>query len=66
MTPLQFLRLRRLHAVRRELLVAHRDKDVTVNEIAFAHGFYELGRFAGYYKQEFGELPSATLQRCRQ
>ena len=65
MTPLQFLRLRRLHAVRLDLLTAHPVKNRTVNEIAFAHGFYELGRFAGFYKQVFGELPSVTLQRSR-
>ena len=62
MTPRQYLRLRRLHAARHALLAANPKVGETVSEIAYAHGFYEVGRFAGLYKQTFGELPSATLQ----
>ncbi|MCG6970019.1 MAG: helix-turn-helix domain-containing protein, partial [Gammaproteobacteria bacterium] len=61
MTPREFLKLRRLHAARRALLATNSGEGGTVSEIAYAHGFYELGRFAGIYKQAFGELPSATL-----
>ncbi len=62
MTPREFLSLRRLHAARRALLAANPEAGETVSEIAYAHGFYEVGRFAGLYKQAFGELPSSTLQ----
>jgi AraC-like DNA-binding protein len=62
MTPREFLRLRRLHATRRALLAANPEAGETVSGIAYTHGFYEVGRFAGLYKQTFGELPSATLQ----
>ena len=63
MTPRQYLRLRRLHAVRLQLLATRPSENRTINKIAFEYGFYELGRFAGYYKQVFGELPSATLKK---
>ena len=59
-TPRTFLRYQRFHAVRRQLLVSRNGKK-TVAQIAFDHGFYELGRFAGEYRRLFGELPSQTL-----
>jgi tetratricopeptide (TPR) repeat protein len=36
-----------------------------VTDIALASGFTQLGRFAAFYRGEFGELPSQTLQRVR-
>lgn len=62
MTPLAFLRLRRLHEARRRLLTFCRN-DASVADIAHEQGFYELGRFASDYRQLFGELPSQTLRR---
>lgn len=58
---LQRLRLSQVHAVLRTA----DPQSTTVRQVAHAHGFYELGRFAGAYRQLFGEAPSQTLQRPR-
>ena len=62
MGPMSYLRLRRLKSVRRALCSAS-PADSSVAELARHYGFTELGRFAARYRQLFGELPSATLQR---
>lgn len=62
MTARDYLKIRRLHAVRRRLLVA-RKGEVRVADVAYSHGFYELGRFAAVYARMFGERPSETLSR---
>ena len=36
--------------------------EATVAEVALAHGFWELGRFAVRYRDMFGGSPSATLR----
>ncbi len=64
MSPTQYLWLRRMHKARAALLAAQPDT-ATVTDIAMAHGFWELGRFAVQYKTFFGERPLATLQRER-
>jgi AraC-like DNA-binding protein len=50
MGPIRFMRLRRLHRVRRAL---RENAGRTVTEIAADHGFWELGRFAGEYLKGF-------------
>jgi AraC-like DNA-binding protein len=60
-TPLGWVRAARLANARRQLL-ARRAGD-TVTAVAFANGFNQLGRFAAYYRDRFGELPSETLRR---
>lgn len=61
LTPLAFQRLRRLY--RANLALRNADiSQTSVSEIALENGFYELGRFANYYRQVFGELPSRTLR----
>jgi AraC-like DNA-binding protein len=63
MGPYHYLRLRQLHLTRRALLLAD-PASTTVTEIATAHAFWELGRFAVAYRAQFGETPSATLRRA--
>ena len=46
MSPQKFLRLRRMQRVRRALALAD-PTSATVTTMATAHGFWELGRFAG-------------------
>lgn len=58
----QFLTTRRLNRVFCELKEAS-PSEASVTTIAQKHGFTELGRFAGRYKQLFGERPKDTLQR---
>ncbi len=62
LSPVEYLRLRRLHHARRLLMVGCPDQ-TTVTKIAMELGFWDLGRFAGAYRELFGELPSTTLRR---
>jgi AraC-like DNA-binding protein len=62
-SPMQLLREIRLDRVRRELLAACQDANVT--RVALGWGFDHLGRFAASYRQRFGETPRETLQRRR-
>ncbi len=62
LSPVEYLRILRLHQARRLLLASCPDQS-TVTQIAFGLGFWELGRFAGAYRQLFGELPSETLRK---
>lgn len=55
------LRERRLERAREILEAA--PPDTTVTEVAARLGFFELGRFAGRYRELFGERPSETLAR---
>ncbi len=61
-TPTEYLRSRRLNAVRRELTAGERGVH-SVAEIARASGFRHLGRFSADYRRHFGEPPSETLAR---
>ncbi|GGJ07396.1 hypothetical protein GCM10011320_12930 [Neoroseomonas lacus] len=60
-TPNRYMRRWRLWRAR-DALSAADPAETTVSEIALAHGFWELGRFAGAYREIFGEAPSATLR----
>ena len=61
MGPMEFLRRRRLEAVRRELLIAT-PEETTVTEVATRYGFTHLSGFAAIYKKSFGESPGETLR----
>lgn len=67
-TPMARLRNLRLEAARERLLSR---RDLSVTEVALEFGFTNLGRFASYYRERFGELPGQTgrqntlsLQTC--
>lgn len=56
--PMAWLRLQRLDAARTQL---RSGRAHSVAEVARRCGFAHLGRFSAYYRERFGELPSATL-----
>lgn len=60
LSPMAWLRRRRLEGARRSLIHGPQH-DVT--EVALAHGFAHLGRFSQYYKAAFDELPRDTRRR---
>ncbi len=63
MTPQQYVKIRRLNAVRNSLLASDREQGHSVTSVALGHGFTHLGRFAGDYRRLFGEPPKDTLLR---
>jgi len=63
-SPLEFARRTRLEAARRMLETPERP--TTVTEIAVSCGFRDLGHFTKSFRQAFGELPSAVLNRALQ
>jgi AraC-like DNA-binding protein len=61
-SPLRYVRGVRLDQVRAALQrAAQEGSKASVTDLALQHGFIHLGRFAAYYRQRFGCLPSATL-----
>lgn len=63
MSPLAYIRYRRLANVRRELL--NPDDNTTVTRAALNNGFLHLGRFSIQYREVYGESPIASLRRTR-
>jgi AraC-like DNA-binding protein len=59
-TPMQYLKLRRLRMTRCLLRNASATETM-VKSIAYEAGFWELGRFAVDYRKQFGETPVKTL-----
>ena len=57
-TPLEYLRLDRLQ--RAHQMLRFNPAKISISEIAFECGFTHLGRFSGYYLQQYGELPNET------
>lgn len=62
MSPLQYLRARRLERAHR--MLASGD-DSSVTEVALACSFEHLGRFSVRYRERYGESPADTLKRAR-
>ena len=61
-TPSVYLRQLRLDQVH-QCLSQGATPVHSVLEVAHQYGFFHLGRFSAYYKQRFGQTPSATLAR---
>ena len=59
-SPLRYLKLRRLNLARQRLRDGAPGR-TRVTDVAFDCGFWELGRFAADYAALFGESPSQTL-----
>lgn len=57
--PMAFLKLRRLHRVRRGLLATH-PNTTRIMELAARWGFLNPGHFARDDRAHFGDLPSST------
>jgi len=57
--PKGYLMAHRLNGIRRELLLANGQEQVS--DIAIRWSFWHMGKFAADYRRAFGELPSQTL-----
>lgn len=62
-TPMTYVRERRLERVHEELTDAIPSDGVTVTAVAERWGFNHLGSFAVEYRKRWGEAPSDTLRR---
>ncbi len=60
-SPSRFLLALRLQGVRRELMEA--GPGSSIQTVAPRYGFWHLSRFAQFYREAFGELPSETCRR---
>ena len=56
-----YIKLRRLNAVRHELLVS-KDPEIRIKDVARGNGLFHQGQFAGDYRTLFFESPSQTLK----
>lgn len=63
LSPLTYARRQRLQAVHQALQAAAGHPSANVTDIALAHGFVHMGRFAAQYREAFGISPSQTLRR---
>lgn len=64
-SPRRYLQIERLHRARGMLSDQERTPG-TVTEVASTLGLWDFGRFAGRYRDLFGESPSQTLRRTQQ
>ena len=61
-SPMQHLRDVRLNMVHERLLAS--DGSLLVSDVALESGFNHLGRFSIFYREKYGESPSATMRRA--
>jgi AraC-like DNA-binding protein len=64
-TPYSYVLKLRLHRIRHEL-VTDAEAACTVTMVAHRWNIADMGRFAAWYRDLFGELPSQTLMRHQQ
>jgi AraC family ethanolamine operon transcriptional activator len=62
-SPMAYLKLIRLHGIRRRLLQADPEA-IQIGPLAAEWGFYNAGHFAADYRRHFAERPRETLQRA--
>jgi AraC-like DNA-binding protein len=62
-SPMAYVRDRRLDKARAELSDAIPADGVSVTDVALKWGFNHLSNFSSLYRRRFGELPSQTLRR---
>jgi AraC-like DNA-binding protein len=63
LSPLAYARRQRMTSVHRALHAAAREgRGVSITDIAMAHGFMHMSRFASQYREQFGCAPSETLR----
>ena len=62
-TPMEYLRQQRLRLVHQELMSAGQDTRVT--DVFMKFGIYDFGRYAGFYRERYGILPSERLKGRR-
>ena len=60
-TPMAYLRRVRLDQAHRRLRTADPDGETTVAQVALDWGFANPSRFARYYREAYGRVPSETL-----
>ena len=63
MSPMAYVRSRRLDRVHQELLLS--PGDTLIHDVATRWGFFHFGRFAEQYRLRFGVLPSTTAREGR-
>lgn len=63
MSPQQYITVRRLNAVRRELKCA--EPAETIEKIATRVGFSHMGRFSAAFRRQFGQLPGKSRRTVR-
>jgi AraC-like DNA-binding protein len=64
-TPYSYVQKLRLNRIRHEL-VTDAEAACTITTVAHRWNIAEMGRFAAWYRDLFGELPSQTLMRHQQ
>jgi len=62
-SPIRYQHRLRLAAARETLLAG--GHSISITAVAKRYGFTHFGRFAGQYRRQFGESPSATLRNGR-